>query len=110
VQIEELTRQDATILRPVGRLDSSTMPAVQERVLAVLARRPKHLVIDFRDLDYVNSTGLRVMLMAAKKLKVDNGRFTLCGMKANVREVFEISGFHKIIEIVDDCAAVIADA
>ena len=110
MQIEELSRDDAVILRPVGRLDSSTMPVVQDRVLSVLARRPKHLVIDFRDLDYVNSTGLRVMLMAAKKLKADNGRFTLCGMKANVREVFEISGFHKIIEIIDDCAALIADA
>lgn len=108
MQIEELSRQDATVLRLVGRLDSSTMPAVQDRVMTVLVRRPRHLVIDFSNLDYVNSTGLRVMLMAAKRLKVDNGRFTLCGMKAPVREVFEISGFHKIIEIIDDCAAVIA--
>lgn len=109
MQIEETIREDVTILKPVGRLDSTTMPTVQDRVMAVLARRPKHLVIDFRELDYVNSTGLRVMLMAAKKLKTENGRFTLCGMKANVREVFEISGFHKIIEIRDDCAVLLGE-
>ena len=110
MQIEELSRQDATVLRLTGRLDSSTMPTVQDRVMSALARRPRHLVIDFSSLDYINSTGLRVMLMAAKRLKLDNGRFTLCGMKTPVREVFEISGFHKIIEIVDDCTAAIAAA
>lgn len=102
MEIEETGSDELLVLKPVGRLDSSTTPAVQDRVMAVLARRPRHLVIDFAALDYVNSSGLRVMLLAAKKLKQDGGRFTLCAMQPKVREVFEISGFHKIIEIVAD--------
>ena len=104
MDIEESLRGNAVILKPSGRLDSSSTSIMQDRVQATMAKRPKHLVIDFTAVDYVNSTGLRVMLMAAKKMKLDGGRLTLCGMRPNVREVFVISGFHKIIEIVDECA------
>ncbi|MGH6918072.1 MAG: STAS domain-containing protein, partial [Geminicoccaceae bacterium] len=71
LEIEEVSRGDAVILKPIGRLDSNTTSAMQERVMNVLARRPRRLVIDFAAVDYINSTGLRIMLMAAKKIKGD---------------------------------------
>lgn len=105
IVIEERAQGDAVVLKPIGRLDSITTPDMQDKVSEVLARQPSCLVIDFGAVDYINSTGLRIMLMAAKKLKVASGRLVLCGMRASVRSVFELSGFHKIITIVDECSA-----
>ena len=62
-------------------------------------------MVDFSALTYVSSAGLRVILMAAKRVKQSQGKLVLFGLSPQVREVFEISGFLKILDVVDDRAA-----
>ena len=56
---------------------------------------------DFDDNEYVSSAGLRVFLAVLKFLEKNDGRIVLCGMKPFVADVFEISGFSELFEIVD---------
>ena len=58
------------------------------------------MIVDFGDLDYISSAGLRVILKATKDLKRSEGNFILCSMKDYVKEVFEISGFDTFLPIV----------
>ncbi len=61
----------------------------------------QHLIVDFSRLDFISSSGMRVLLMAAKTLNASDGKLVLCEMQDHIHEVFLISGFDQIIPIRD---------
>lgn len=89
----------ALVIAPQGRLDSTTAPDFERQLLAQLASH-SHLVLDFSNLDFISSAGLRVLVLAAKRISKDNGRFILCEVSQPIRDVLEISGFLGLIEVV----------
>ena len=58
------------------------------------------MVIDFENLDYISSAGLRIILKTTKDLKKSEGNIVLCAMQDYVKEVFEIAGFDTFLPIV----------
>ena len=68
----------------------------------------RRLVVDFSRLDFISSSGMRVLLIAAKALKAGEGTLVLCAMKNHIEEVFRISGFDRIIPIKDSREAALA--
>jgi len=90
---------DARIIKPKGRLDSSTGPALEAELVSVIDGGTSRLLLDFSELLYISSAGLRVVLLAAKRLKASNGRLALCSLNSQIAEVFKISGFDAIIDI-----------
>lgn len=93
------TQDGVQVLKLIGRLDSNTSPQLEKDLLGRIDGGPAKLVVDFTQLDYISSAGLRVLLMGAKKSKQTNGRLALCCLKEHIREVFEISGFFGILTI-----------
>ena len=81
------------VLVPARRLDSSTAPDFQRELLERIDQGANAVLLDFSAVDYISSGGLRVILMAGKRLKATGGRLALCGMSDDCREVFRISGF-----------------
>ena len=71
-----------------------------------IAGGEQRLIIDFGRLNFI-SRGMRVLLIAAKKLQA-SGTIVLCDMKAHIREVFSISGFDRIIPIKDSRESALA--
>ena len=59
------------------------------------------LIIDFSHLNFISSSGLRVLLIAVKKLNANQGKLVLCDMQEHIHEVFQISGFDQLIPIRD---------
>ena len=57
------------------------------------------MIVDFEDLDYISSAGLRVILKTSKTLKRSEGSIVLCSMQDYVKEVFEIAGFDVFLSI-----------
>lgn len=99
MEISEV-RTDGTLrIGLQGRLDATTSPGLQEKLLAMVETGDRKVVLDFSSLEYVSSAGLRVILIVAKKLKVAGGRLALCGLKPHIREVFDISGFSSMLAI-----------
>lgn len=107
MDIREETIGDATILAPLARVDSSTAKAFEAKVLAVVNGGAAKIVIDFSELNYISSAGLRVVLVGAKMTRGAR-KFVLCGMKPNIREIFDVSGFAKILSIFPDRQAALA--
>lgn len=91
---------DMMILGPQGRLDGTSGPAVEADITKAIAAGKGKLLLDLTALDYVSSAGLRIVLQAAKQIKARGGRLVLCGLNAQIRDIFEISGFAAILEIV----------
>jgi len=108
MQIEETRSGDILILRPQGRLDAVSSPALQDNALGHVDAGATSLVLDMEKVEYLSSAGLRVVLMAAKRLRESGGRLVVCSLHGIVLEVFGMSGFDKIIETAPDQAAALA--
>ena len=94
-------RQDGiSVVRLLGRLDSNTSPDFEQKLFEVIEDGEKSVIVDFEELDYISSAGLRVLLKAAKELKRSQGKIVLCSMKDYIKEVFEIAGFVALFPIV----------
>ena len=93
MQIIEEKQKDVHIFKLSGRLDSNTSPAFEEKIVQAIDTGALAVVVDFAELEYLSSAGLRVLLKATKSLKQTSGKMVLCSMADYVREVFEISGF-----------------
>lgn len=102
------TENAVQVLKMIGRLDSNTSPQLEKDLLGRVNEGGAQLVVDFTQLDYISSAGLRVLLMAAKRSKQTNGKLALCCLKDHIREVFEISGFFGILTICPSRAEAVA--
>ncbi len=87
------------IAKADGRIDSSNSREFHTELEAVVADSDAALVLDFEDVAYISSAGMRVILLTAKSLQKSGIKLALCSMDDSIREVFKISGFDKIIEI-----------
>ena len=82
-----------------GRIDGSTAVAFEEAVRSAVEETDRELIMDFGELDYISSAGLRVILLTAKSLQSQDAKLVLCGLSDSIREVFKISGFDKLLQI-----------
>ncbi|MDQ1265494.1 MAG: hypothetical protein QG635_645 [Bacteroidota bacterium] len=102
MEIIQINKGDALILAIKGRLDAVTSAELESSAIALIDSGNKKLILDFSNLDYISSAGLRVLLLIAKKMKSSGGSVALASMKEFIKEVFEISGFISIFQIADD--------
>lgn len=86
-----------TIIKIEGRLDTTTAPEL-EKAINDEGDALKNLVLDFKDVDYISSAGLRVLLTAQKKMNVQ-GHMELVSVSEAVMDIFEMTGFADILEI-----------
>lgn len=81
----------------VGRLDTATAPALDKTIEEQVGPSDQ-LTLDLAGLEYISSAGLRVLLGAQKKMKAE-GSMTLTGVREEVMEVLEMTGFADILDI-----------
>jgi anti-anti-sigma factor len=105
MEIIEQKMADIVTLSLSGRLDGTTAKTFEETILTRIDSGDRRFIIDVAELNYVSSAGLRVFVLAAKRLDPVNGKLVLCGFKKTipyhtlnripdpVREAFDISGF-----------------
>ena len=101
IEVAEERSDETLILAPVGRLDSGNARSFETVVMERIDGGEQSLVIDFSRLNFISSAGMRVLLIAAKKLQASRGTLVLCAMKDHIHEVFRISGFDRVITITD---------
>lgn len=88
------------VIQIQGRLDTTNYLQLEKRLMELIDGGTLTLILDCEKMEYVSSSGLRVFLMALKKVKLGNGRFVLTGLQDTIREIFEIAGFNSIFEIL----------
>jgi anti-anti-sigma factor len=98
VNINKTQTTEKTTLTLSGRLDTTTAPKLQEELIPEFDTA-KHVELDFAELAYVSSAGLRVLLMGEKTAKAKGGKLTLVNVSAEIMEVFEMTGFADILNI-----------
>jgi len=87
------------ILSPKGNLDFNQATSFQDTATAEIEKGAKKVLINFTELSFISSAGLRVLIVLAKLLQQKNGTFALALMNEQILEVFSISGFEKLFTI-----------
>jgi anti-anti-sigma factor len=88
-----------TWIAPQGRLDSMTSPQVQQQIDQQIMDGKRLLVVDFSDVGFVSSAGLRIFMMAQKQLKKVGGEIIFYGIAEALMQVFTMSGFASIFRM-----------
>ena len=95
--IEIKKSAENTVVEIIGRLDTTTAPSL-EKTINESIEETKSLILDFKELEYISSAGLRVLLAAQKKMN-QIGSMKVINVCESVMEVFEITGFADILTI-----------
>ncbi len=91
-------REDGILItRAEGRVDGNNAREFEEALSTAIGKDDRLLILDLQDLAYISSAGLRVLLMVAKEFQRRGGKLVVCSLTETINEVFEISGFSKII-------------
>jgi len=109
MELTESKKGGAVVLGLSGRVDATNAGVLEQRILALIDAGEKRLVIDCAQLQYISSAGLRVLLIAAKRLS-DSGKLALAALNHQIRDVFDIAGFSSIFQICrtqDDAVAAV---
>lgn len=97
LNIQKKQEQDTLNIALEGRLDTTTAPEL-ENMLKESLDGVKNLILDFQDLEYISSAGLRVLLSAQKAMN-RQGEMKLIHVREEVREIFEVTGFLDILTV-----------
>ena len=97
------------VATPAGRLDHS-VAGTFEQELVPLAADPQNaaLVVDFANVDYISSVGLRVLMLAAKAARARKARIAAVALQPIVAEVFAISRFDSVFEMFPSLAVALS--
>lgn len=85
-------RKGFFVLHPTGPIDTMTSPILNNKVDRVLELEPEIILFDMKQVDYINTQGLRVILKVQKAMKRRDGRVTLMNFQSHIEKVFDIIG------------------
>ena len=88
-----------TIVRLSGRLDTTNVTDFEKEVAPLMQMEKPDIVIECDDFNYISSSGLRIFLTLQKHVAATGGSLTIRKMKAEIREVFDMTGFSAIFTI-----------
>ena len=101
----QLTTQqfaDTIVVAPAGRIDhrsAAELEAALTPLLADATARRGPLVLDFSAVDYISSVGLRVLMIAARQMRVAQARLGVAALQSVVAEIFSISRFDRVLAV-----------
>ena len=99
MEITDKQLDNVKVVALQGNLDTNTTPVAQEHIDKILTDGTLKLLVSFEKVNYISSTGLRLLLGVAKKLKNSGGELRVCSLNKVVQEVFDISGFSGILNV-----------
>lgn len=102
MQLRKTENSQATIFHISGRLDSSSTPELEHCVLNSLEKTSKNFIFDFSELEYINSAGLRILVMSYQRLQPLGRQVMVCGVKDYIAEIFDISGYNRVFLMCRD--------
>jgi len=110
MKMSEDQRGDVLVVRPEGRVDTNTSEELGSLLSSRLDGDLRKLVVDMSATDYISSAGLRVLLVALKKLRGNGGQLVLAGLNTSVRQIFDLAGFSSMFAIEPDVDRAVARA
>ncbi len=91
-----------------GEIDLHVSPTISESLRALVAKKPKKLVVDLSKVTYIDSSGLAVLIEGMQNVGNYGGAFSLVGLQESVRPIFHIARLDQVFRIYPDQEAALA--
>lgn len=101
-------RNGYTVLAVRGEVDVYTAPRLRERLVELVSEGVRRMVVDLEGVDFLDSTGLGVLVGGLKRLRSHDGDLALVCTQPRILKVFEITGLTKVFSIHDSVDAATA--
>ena len=90
---------DGYLISLAGEVDLYTAPEFKAQLLDVIGKGAKHVVVDFTDTTFIDSTTLGVLVGGVKRLRTNDGELSLVCNDRNITKIFEITGLDRVFTI-----------
>ena len=97
-----------TVVSIYGELDVATAPSLREQLIGLVGDGATKLVLDLEGVDFLDSTGLGVIVSALKRARTNGGDLRLVCTQARIRRLFEITGLDKAVPLHPSLDAAVA--
>ncbi len=111
MELKQETRGQSLVVAPAGVIDHESASAFEDQLLAALKTASDSgyaLIIDMKDVEYMSTVGLRVMMRVSKRAREASVDVKVASMNPCMREIFQISRFDKVMSVFDSVDAAIA--
>jgi len=83
-------RPGVVVVSPIGSIDGNSSSMLDEKIDQILKQAPNVIIFDMEFLDYINSSGIRVLLKTKKALKASDGKIVFMHLQPQIKKVFDI--------------------
>jgi anti-sigma B factor antagonist len=97
-----------TIIAVGGEIDVYTAPKLRERLIGLVESGSFQLIVDMEDVEFLDSTGLGVLVGGLKRVRAHDGWIDLVCTQSRILRIFRITGLNKVFNIYDTVADAIA--
>jgi len=108
LDVEE--RDGFAVLSVRGEVDVYTAPRFRERLIELVGEGKHHIIVDLEGVDFLDSTGLGVLVGGLKRLRSHDGDLFLVCTQSRILKVFEITGLTKVFSIFGSVDAAVDGA
>lgn len=99
MELNFIKNSDVTIVEIDGRIDTVTAPELEKQIAPLWEEKGVSVVFNCEKMSYISSSGLRVILTAYKKITANEGKFAIENLNKEVKTVFDLTGFSRILTI-----------
>jgi anti-sigma B factor antagonist len=90
--VAAITTGDCAVLRIAGEIDVYTAPDLRQQVIDLVDNGTRHIVADLRGVDFLDSSGLSLLVGSLKRLRLRQGSFALVTSGGRILQLFQITG------------------
>lgn len=95
----EINKDNTLEIIPIGEVDIYTSPELKSLIYELIEEKNTDLVINGENLEYIDSTGLGVLMGIYKKLQEKGLSIQITNLKSNIYKLFDITGLNKVFNI-----------
>jgi anti-sigma B factor antagonist len=100
LQLQSITAgTDCAALRVAGEIDVYSAPQLREHVIKLIDNGTRHIVVDLRDVEFLDSTGLGALVGSLKRVREQDGSLALVATAGKILTVFRVTGLIRVFEL-----------
>lgn len=104
IKINQSVGEDGRVCISIaGEADIFTAPDMKEKINSSVEKTEHHLCIDLTELEYIDSTGLGLLVGALKRMRNKDGKVSLVRPQPQIRKLLDITGLSKVFDIKEGC-------